>query len=224
MTMQKKKLRGVAILEFALIALVLVPLTVGTMATGLNMIRTLQTVQLARDAGHMYARGSNFAEPGYQAILATLGSDVGLTASASTSKAVVILSTVTYVDKATCQAAGKVDANGNPLGCTNYRQWVFTNRITIGRSNMRSSNFGSPITSGPNGVTLDSNGNVSLSDQATNSNDVATFTGINPYANANGTVSGLPSREVIYIAEAASTGLSMAPYSPNPTMYSFTMF
>ncbi len=222
--MQKQKTRGVAILEFSLIAVVLVPLTLGTVFVGLNMLRALQTVQLARDAGHMYARGANFAQTGNQTTLTTLGADMGLTTSATTSKALVILSTVTYVDKATCAAAGKVDASGNPLGCTNYSQWVFTQRIYVGNTSMRTSNFGSPITSGSGKVTLDANGNVSLADQTTNSNDVATFTGINPYANVNGSVSGLPSREVIYIAEAASTGLTVKPYAPNPIMYSFTMF
>jgi len=222
--MQRQKSRGVAILEFSLIALVLVPLTLGTMSIGLNMIRTLQTVQLARDAGHMYARGVNFAQPGNQTILVTLGADVGLATSATTSKALVVLSTVTYVDKATCAAAGKVDGSGNPSGCTNYQQWVFTQRISIGKTSMRTSNFGSPITTGPNPVTVDSNGNISLNDQATNTGDVAQFTGINPYANVNGTVSGLPSRQVIYVAEAATTGIAIPPYSPNSIMYSYNMF
>ncbi len=222
--MQRQKSRGVAILEFSLIALVLVPLTIGTMSIGLNMIRTLQTVQLARDAGHMYARGTNFALTGNQTILVTLGADVGLTTSAATSKALVVLSTVTYVDKPTCAAAGKVDGGGNPSGCTNYQQWVFTQRISVGNTSMRTSNFGSPVTTGPNPVSVDSNGNISLNDQATNGGDVAQFSGINPYANVNGTISGLPSRQVIYLAEAATTGIAIPPYSPSSIMYSYNMF
>ncbi len=223
--MRNQKSRGVAILEFSMITLVLVPLMLGTMSIGLNMIRSLETVQLARDAGHMYARGVNFARPGNQTILVTLGADLGLTTSASTSKALVVLSTVTYVDKATCQAAGKVDGSGNPLGCTNYTQWVFTQRISIGKTSMRMSNFGSPITTGQTPVTVDSDGNISLNDQATNAGDVATFTGINPYAVlSNGSVQGLPSRQVIYLAEAATTGMTMPPYSPNAIMYSYNMF
>ena len=222
--MKKHKSRGVAILEFSLISLVLVPLMLGTMSIGLNMIRSLQTVQLARDAGHMYARGVNFALPGNQTILTTIGADLGLTTSATTSKSLVVLSQVTYVDKATCAAAGKVDSSGNPLGCTNYTKWVFTQRISVGKTSMRTSNFGSPITTGPSPVIVDSSGNIALSYQATNPGDVATFTGINPYANVNGTVSGLPSRQVIYIAEAATTGMTMAPYSPNSIMYSYNMF
>ena len=81
--MKKHKSRGVAILEFSLITLVLVPLMLGTMSIGLNMIRSLQTVQLARDAGHMYARGVDFSLPGNQTILTTIGADLGLTTSAT---------------------------------------------------------------------------------------------------------------------------------------------
>lgn len=222
--MSRKRLQGVSIIEFCFIAIVLVPLLLGTTGVGLNMLRSLQTVQLARDAGHMYARGADFSTTGNQTILATLGSAVGLSATAGSGNAVVILSTVTYVDKGACASDGKVDKNGNPSGCTNYGQWVFTQRLTVGNSSIRTSNFGSPVTTGPNPVTVGSNGKISLDDQVTKSGDVATFTGINPYANVNGTVSGLPSGQVIYIAEAAANGFAMRPYMPNPMMYSFDMF
>ena len=53
--------RGGSSIEFAFIVLTLVPLLLGTGATGVNMIRTLQTAQLARDAGHMFARGVDFS-------------------------------------------------------------------------------------------------------------------------------------------------------------------
>lgn len=222
--MRRKRQRGVAILEFSLIMLVQVPLLLGTTAVGLNMLRTLETVQLARDAGHMYAKGTDFSQPGNQTVLLTLGSDLGLTGSSTTSQALVILSSVTYVDQAMCASAGKVDAQGNPLGCTNLGNWVFTQRIEIGQTALRTSNFGSPLTSGPNAVAVDATtGKISLSDQVTKSGDVANFTGINPYANVNGTVSGLPSGQVIYISEAASTGIKM-PGVSNNVMYAFGMF
>ena len=61
--MKKQNSRGVSTIEFAFSMLVMVPLLLGTGVTGINMIRSLQTVQLARDAGHMYARGVNFTQP-----------------------------------------------------------------------------------------------------------------------------------------------------------------
>ena len=202
----------------------MVPLLLGTIGTGLNMLRTLETVQLARDAGHMYAKGADFSRPGNQTILVTLGTWLGLT-TASSSKALVILSKVTYVDKAMCASDGKVDGSGEPLGCTNYGKWVFVQRVEIGNTALRTSNFGSPLGSGPNAVTVDpTTGKISLDDQVTKSGAIANFTGINPYANVGGSISGLPSGQVIYIAEAASVGVTMAPYSPDSVMYSFDMF
>src|ERR1700722_2445456 len=101
--------RGGATVEFALILLVLVPLLLGTGVVGVNMIRTLQTVQLARDAGHMYARGVDFSQPGNQTVLIDLGQAVGLAAGASGS-AEVTLAALTYVDTAACTAVGAVDS------------------------------------------------------------------------------------------------------------------
>jgi hypothetical protein len=217
--------RGAAIVEFSLILLVLTPLLLGTTGIGLNMLRSLATIQLARDAGHMYARGADFSQPGNKTILADLGADVGLTTDAATSNAVVVLSTVIYIDKAMCAADGKVDGSGNPLNCTNYTKWAFTRRLTIGNTSMRTSNFGSPLQSGPNPVVVDATtGAISLHDQVSNGGDVATFTVINPYTVVNGAVSGLPSGQVIYITEAASNGIRVPPFAPNSIMYSYNMF
>ena len=224
--MMRKNKRGVAIVEFSFSMLLLVPLLIGTTATGLNLIRTLATVQLSRDAGPMYARGVDFSQPGNKTVLATIGSNVNLSTTAGQGSSVVILSTITYVDKALCASAGKVDGSGNPLGCINYTKWVFTQRITIGKSSIRSSSFGSPVTTGGNPVTVNSTtGNISLADQAANAGDVATFAvGINPYASVSGAVTGLPSGQVIYVAEAASDGMALAPFVPSGLVYSYAMF
>jgi len=223
--MNREKPRGVSIVEFSFAMMVLVPLLLGTVGIGTNLVLSLQTVQVARDAGHMYARGSDFSQPGYQTLLAGLASDIGLSTTAGSGSAVVILSQVLYVDKGICASDGKVDGSGNPLGCTNYGQWVFTQRLVIGNSALRSSTFGSPITTGSKPVTIASNGNISLSDQVTNPGDVATFAvGINPYQNVSGVVSGLPSGQVIYISEAAAQGFTMPPFAANPMLYSYRMF
>jgi hypothetical protein len=221
----RRRDRGVAMVEFCMLAGIIVPLLLGTAGFGVNMIRSLETVQLARDAGHMFARGADFSQPGNKTIIATLGADVGLSTTANASNAVVILSSIVYIDKAMCAADGKVDASGNPLGCTNYTKWAFTRRILIGDTTMRTSNFGSPLQTGPNPVTVDSTtGKISVHDQVTNAGDVATFTGVNPYANVNGVISGLPSGQVLYISEAASEGIRMPPFVPNAVMYSYSIF
>src|SRR6185312_8915484 len=84
--------RGIASVEFAFGMIVLTPLLLGTGVIGVNLIRTLETVQVARDAGHMYARGVDFSQPGNKTIVLTLASNLGLSTSTSTSNALVILS------------------------------------------------------------------------------------------------------------------------------------
>jgi hypothetical protein len=223
--MRRRGFRGSACIEFAFIVMVLVPLLLGTGAAGINMILTLQTIQVARDAGHMYARGLDFSQPGNKTILANLGTTLGLSTTAGSGSALVILSALTYVDKAACAAAGAVDSNGNPSGCTNFGKWVFTQRLQIGNTSVRTSNIGSPLTSGPTGVTVDATtGKISVSDYVTKAGAVATFSSINPYAVVNGNVSGLPSGEVLYVAETAATAFSMPPFiGPNAT-YSYGLF
>jgi len=217
--------RGGATVEFALILLLLVPMMLGTGVVGVNMIRTLQTVQLARDAGHMYARGVDFSLPGNQTILLQLGQSVGLGAGASSS-AVVTLATLTYVDKAACANAGAVDTNGNPTSaCTNFGAWVFTQWMVIGNSSLRRNGIGSPLVSGPTGVTVNATtGVISVSDYVKKAGAVATFNSINPYSVVSGTVRGLPSGEVLYIAESGVRGFSMRPFVNNPMTYSYGLF
>jgi hypothetical protein len=223
--MRRRGFRGSACIEFAFIVMVLVPMLLGTGASGINMILTLQTIQVARDAGHMYARGLDFSQPGNKTILANLGTTLGLSTTAGSGSALVILSALTYVDKAACAAAGAVDSNGNPSGCTNFGKWVFTQRLQIGNTSVRTSNIGSPLTSGPTGVTVDATtGKISVSDYVTKAGAVATFSSINPYAVVNGNVSGLPSGEVLYVAEAAATAFSMPPFIGPHATYSYGLF
>ena len=216
--------RGVSAIEFAFSMLVMGPLLLGTGVMGINMIRALQVVQLARDAGHMYARGVDFGLPGNQTVLADLGTNVGLSTTAGQGNAVVIFSSLTYVDKALCAAVGAVDGSGNPTAaCTNYTRWVFTQRLTVGNTAVHPSNYGSPLTSGPTGVTMGADGKISLSDQATKAGDIANFTGVNPYSPNNGG-SGLPSGQVLYLAEAGGRGFNMPPFVSNAVMYEFGFF
>ena len=217
--------RGVASVEFAFISMVLVPLLLGTGAAGINMILTLETIQLARDAGRMYARGVDFSQTGNQTILANVGTNVGLSTTAGSGTALVILSALTYVDNATCVAGGASTNGVANSNCINLGKWVFTQRLQIGNSSIRTSNIGSPLTSGPTGVTVDATtGKISVSDYVTKAGAVATFNSINPYSSVNGVVSGLPSGQVLYVAEAAATAFSMPPFIGPHAAYSYGLF
>lgn len=232
--MKRSKLQGSSYIEFSFALLFLVPLLLGITGMGMNLLLGYQTNQLSRDAGHMYARQLNFALPGNQTILANLGSSVGLSAtsgvsgSAGTGSAVAVFTTVTYVDDPACVLGGYTsDGTHHNSSCKNYGNWVFKQRIVVGNSNMKTSDYGSPITSGSGGgnplVTIDSSGNISTTDELTNPNDQAVFNAINPYSSLNGG-SGLPSGQVIYIVEVLAKGFSMPPIQVNPVQYAYNMF
>jgi hypothetical protein len=216
--MKKTDQKGASCLEFAFITLTLVPLLIGAGVIGVNLVRTLQTEQLARDAGHMFARNVDFSATGNQEILVNIGSSLNLSTSSSSGGAVVILSELTYVDNAACATGGAVNAQGQPSGCTNLGKWVFTKRLTIGNSSLRSSAIGTP-----SGVTISSTGAIAASDYVTKGGAVATFSSINPYSNVAGTISGLPSGQVLFIAEAAAPEFSTPPYTGGAT-YAFGLF
>jgi len=224
--MAHKKEKGAAALELGFISLILIPLLLGTATVGIDMILTLQTIQFARDVGPMAARGVDFSLPGNKSILANLGSNLKFSTTAGQGSAVLIVSKLTYVDKAACAALGLVDGAGEPTaGCTNYTHWVFMQRLVLGNSSVRTSNVGSPLTSGPTGVTVNSStGAISQSDYVTHAGAVATFSGINPYAVVNGAAQGLPSGQVLYLAEASARGFTMAPWVRDGTTYAFGLF
>lgn len=216
--------RGGSIIEFALISMTLFPLLLGTGALGVNMIRVQQTTQLAREAGEMFARGVDFSKPGNLSVLVQIGSSLGLSATQGSGTAVVILTALTYVDKQACALAGAVDTNGNPANCTNFGQWVFAQRQVVGNPSIRTSNTGSPLTTGPTGVSMDPvSGKIAVNDYVSQAGAVARFSSINPYSSVNGVVSGLPAGQYIYLAEAATSTLSMSVYGGTAT-YAFAMF
>lgn len=210
--MRRKLQRGIAYIEFALSLLVLTPLLLGVISLGLNMHRQMQTVQLTRDAGHMFARGIDFTLLGNKQVLSAIAGSLGLSTTTGAGNAVVILSMVRYVDVGACSQAGKVDAHGNPSGCTNYQKWVFAERLLIGNNTLRSSNLGTP-----NASIVAANGTISITNQVTNTSDVATITAFNPWNATDST--GLPSGQVVYVSEAAAGGFRMAPYSLGTNTY-----
>jgi hypothetical protein len=216
--------RGVSIVEFTFCSLVLIPLLLGTGVVGVNMIKTLSTVQLARDAGHMYANGSNFGLSSYQTILVKLGEGIGLTTTASTSKGVVILSKVVYVDDAQCVLGGAATGGVGNSSCTNKGNWAFVQRVVVGNPSLRSSIYGSPLTSGPTGVTLNPDGSIAASQYVTKLGARATFSnsGFQPYSSVIN--AGLPSGQVLYLSEAGATGWNMPPFVTNVAPYSWSVF
>ena len=133
--------RGSTIIEFVLTtSLIYVPLLLGTMVIGLNVIRAIQVNQVNRDAGHMFARGVDFMAPSNRAMLLHLASGLNITDHGG--DGVIILSTILHVGQDEC-----------PDGCANLGYDVITRRITIGNASIRQSRYGTP-------ANIDANGNV----------------------------------------------------------------
>lgn len=147
--------KGSQVLEFALVTLVIVPFLLGVVVIGLNLGRSVQVSQIGRDAGSMFVRGIDFTQTGNQDILVRLCQGLGMTRAGGTG--VVILSKVTFIPASVC--AGISPCNSD--------QYVVAQRVVVGNSALRSSNFG------PAGaVTLDTYGNVA--NYTTDANAVAT--------------------------------------------------
>lgn len=139
-------MRGNATIELALILSITVPLLLGIAGVGIRLGRTLDGLQITRDVAHMYALGADFSLSGTQAIARTLSRDFNLSASGN---GVLILSRVVKVFQADCNAAGVPS-------CPNLNQTAFAQRLVIGNSGLRASNFGTPPAS-----YIDTKGNIS---------------------------------------------------------------
>jgi hypothetical protein len=157
---RRPRQRGSEIIEFALVATFLLPVLFGTVVVGLNLGRSIQVTQVSRDAGHMYARNVDFSDPANQEIIVRLARGLNITATGGSG--VVILSTVTLIGQADCDAAG---LSGS--ACTNLNRTVFLHRLVTGNPSARSSAFGTP-----NSSLVDGSGRVSdyLTDPSTRAN------------------------------------------------------
>ena len=227
----KRNRKGVAIVEFSFAMVVVIPLLLGTIGFGIRLVQSMQTIQLARDSGRMYARGLKMYQAANKTVLEKVGADVGLKTD-GTGNAVLILSKVMYVDKAKCVLAGKAldPSTGEPIGCTNYRQWVFAQRLVIGKASIRTSNLGSPLLRGvdaDNGVTVDgTTGEISDDDQVDKTGAQAQFSSFgNPcVAGGGAAMNTLPSGQMLYVTEAASQGFTLPPFANGGLMYAYTIF
>jgi hypothetical protein len=133
-------------IEFALVAVFLIPLLLGSFTLGMNLNQSIRVTQVVRDAGHMYARFVDFTLPSNQDILVRLAIGLGMTRTGG--DGVVIMSKITYINDADCAGAGVTLSE-----CTNRNNYVFTHRVVVGNAGLKQSYFGTP-------GNLDDKGNV----------------------------------------------------------------
>ncbi len=139
-TNRHRKQRGSALVEFLLcFCLLWIPLFLGTVEIGFNLIQAIQVNQVCRDAGHMYAYGVDFSQSSNKYLLASFAPRLNIDPTGAGGTGEVILSTIDYIDDAQCQAGGyRSDAL-----CPNYGKDVITQQIVIGKA-LKASVFGTP--------------------------------------------------------------------------------
>ncbi|HEY3838911.1 MAG TPA: TadE/TadG family type IV pilus assembly protein [Bryobacteraceae bacterium] len=133
--------RGSSAIEFAFCSLILVPLLLGGLSVGFNLVRATQVAQFTRDAGHQYAYGIDFTQASGQQLLVTLASGLNFQLNGGTG--VAIFSTILMVGPNDCTSGG---LQANTGSCPNLNRTVFTRWYKVGNTGLYSSTFGSPTT------------------------------------------------------------------------------
>ena len=165
---RKKRQGGQEIIEFGLMALLLVPTFLGTFVVGMNLIRSIQCNQVVRDLDGMYIHSADFSTQPMQQEAQRLAQGLNLQIAgfagdstgheqANTSNGGNGLITVTqimYVGPTTSPNCVAVGASN----CTNHDSFVYTQQIQLGNGTLANS---STVSLGnPTGATLNSAGIV----------------------------------------------------------------
>ncbi len=173
--------RGNSLMEFGLVGIILVPLFLGTTNLGLNLGRSVQVQQLARDAGHMYVRQVDFSLVKNRKLLVRLGQNLGLQDSAG--PGVLIMSKIMLIGLEQCAAGGMAGA------CPNQGKPVIIERLTLGTNNLKASVYGTP-----SGGIVGPNGNIAMSDYLADASAVTA--GFSP-----GLLTGMLDGETAFLVE-----------------------
>jgi Flp pilus assembly protein TadG len=159
----RSKQKGSTIVELALVVPMLTLLFFGVVGLGIMMGRYVQAVTVARDVAHMYANGVDFSIAANQNIIINqLAQGTGITTNGG--NGTIVMSRITTVYQADCDAAGFSN------NCTNLNLPVFTQRLTLGDTTLRSSTFGTP-------GSLDGQGNIAPSVYMKNTDSSVRTTG-----------------------------------------------
>ncbi len=163
---RRERQSGQEIIEFALTAVFLIPLLLGSMITGISLVRSIQVQQVCRDLTSIYIHGGDFSTYGMQQLAQRLARGLNLQIGASftgnqatntsnTGDGLITVSQIMYVGPTTGNNCIAVGASN----CTNHDSFVFTQRISFGNGTLTSqkpSSLGDPSTAAisPSGMIL----------------------------------------------------------------------
>lgn len=143
---RRKTQGGQEIIEFGLIAVLLVPMFLSAFIVGMNLIRSIQCNQVCRDLDDMYIHGGDFSTYSLQQEAQRLAQGLNLQIGASfsgneqsnTGNSGNGLVTVTQI----MWIGGPTSANCVAVGasnCTNQNSFVFTQQIQFGNGTLANS-------------------------------------------------------------------------------------
>ncbi len=172
--LRRTKSRGTALVEFAIVMGIMIPMFFGMVVIGLSSTSGIQAVQVTRDLGHMYSLGVDFSSATTNDELALdLAQGLSLTPSGT---GVVLFTQIKQVFTADCTA----QALGS---CPNANQFVIVQRLKIGNGTVRTSTFGTPTA-----TYVDAKGNISPANYLTIGSLVAANTEVLPAVAAGNSV------------------------------------
>jgi TadE-like protein len=171
---RRARQKGMAIMEFAIIAPFMVTALLGVVGVGMTLGCAMQVNQVTRDTAHMFFDGVDFSLTSNQAIVGRLATGTGLASDAigtinTSGNGVVILTQVIQVGSNQCNLGGYPPPNSGT--CPNYGKLVIQKRIVIGNSTLRTSAFGTPTSS-----LLTGDGSIQPHDYCTDSSVVVPST------------------------------------------------
>ncbi len=221
---RKKTQSGQEIVEFGLVAIVLIPMFLGTFVVGMNLIRSIQANQVVRDLTDMYIHGADFstysmqqeAQRLAQGLTLQIGSSFSGNKQANTSNSGNGLITVTqimYIGSTTSPNCVAVGA-GN---CTNHDNFVYTQQIQFGNGTL--ANSGTVSLGTPSGATINTAGIVSnyITDSHAKLGSAAEAAMQSMWQTTNNGQQALSDGQVVYIVEGyfQSPDLSVGSLSGN---------
>jgi hypothetical protein len=144
---RKKTQSGQEIFEFALVAVLFVPMFLGAFVVGMNLIRSIQANQICRDLDSMYIHGGDFSTYAMQQEAQRLAQGLNLQIGASfagneqantgnTGNGLVTVSQIMWIGGPTSASCVAVGASN----CTNQNSFVYTQQIQFGNGSLSNSN------------------------------------------------------------------------------------
>ncbi len=211
--------RGSEIIEFALLASLLIPLLLWVFVSGMNLIRMIEASQVCRDVGNLYIHGVDYTTYAAQQTATRLATGFGMQIGSSftgnnnandgnAGNGWMVLSQIMYVGSTACATLPSGTA------CTNQGKYVFLQYIDVGNKSLTFSGRSVSSALGTPTATINSYGYVQ--NYLTDSGAVASGA-------AN--LITLADTQVAYVSETffASPDLGLASY-PGGGVYNRTFF